>query len=88
MAKPLPRWLMKRYAILWSKLKTKEFDFGTAKKILKDNQGSLNVALSELRKLGWLKVNFDPKDARKRVYKLKSLDKAFKELAKNKKVRK
>lgn len=85
MTKPLPRWLMQRYAILWSKLKTKEFDFETGHKILKDSPGSLNVALSELRKLGWLKVEFDPDDARKRIYKLEPLEKAFEELAKNKK---
>jgi len=83
--KPLPRWLMQRYATLWSKLKNKKFDFDTAQKILKDNISSLNVALSELRKLGWLKVEFDPSDARKRVYKLEPLEKAFEELAKNKK---
>jgi len=76
---------MQRYATLWSKLKNKKFDFDTAQKILKDNISSLNVALSELRKLGWLKVEFDPSDARKRVYKLEPLEKAFEELAKNKK---
>jgi len=86
MTKPLPRWLMQRYAILWAKIKTDKFDFNTAKKILGDNDGVLNVALSELRKLGWLKVEFDPHDARKRVYNIVSLERAFKELAKNKKV--
>lgn len=88
MVKPLPRWLQQRYAILLDKLGVKPFDFGTAKRILRDNSGSLNVALSELRKLGWVKVEFNPNDARKRVYKLEPLQKAFKELAKNEKVRK
>jgi len=85
MTKPLPRWLQQRYAILWDRLGVTPFDFDTAKKILKDNSGSLNVALSELRKLGWVKVEFDPNDARKRIYKLEPLEKAYKELAKNKK---
>jgi hypothetical protein len=85
MIKPLPRWLQQRYATLWDKLGKKPFDFDTAKKILSDNQGSLNVAFSELRKLGWLKVEFDPNDARKRIYRLEPLEKAFKELAKVKK---
>ena len=85
MIKPLPRWLQQRYAILWGRLGKKSFDFDTAKKILGDNSGSLNVALSELRKLGWVKVEFDLKDARKRVYKLTELKYAYKEMAKNKK---
>lgn len=83
MTKPLPRWLQKRYAILWDRLREKPFDSESAKKILKDTDGSLNVAFSELRKLGWLKVEFDPTDARKRIYRLEPLKKAFKELAKN-----
>lgn len=85
MIKPLPRWLQKRYAILWDRLGEKPFDFDTAKKILKDADGSINVAFSEMRKLGWLKVEFDQKDARKRVYRLESLEKAFKEMARSKK---
>jgi hypothetical protein len=85
MIKPLPRWLLQRYAVLWAKVKTDKFDFNAAKKILGDNEGVLNVVLSGLRKLGWLKVEFDPHDARKRVYNIVPLEKAFEELAKNKK---
>lgn len=85
MIKPLPRWLQQRYAILWKKLGENPFDFDTARKTLKDNSGSLNVALSQMRKEGWLKVEFDPEDARKRIYKLVQLEKAYEELAKNKK---
>ena len=85
MIKPIPRWLQKRYAILWKKFKEKNFNFETAKKTLKDKQGSMNVAFSELRKLGWITIGPDPKDARKRIYKLEPLEKAFEELAKKKK---
>lgn len=85
MANPLPKWLMRRYAVLWAKLKDKKFSYEKAQKILKDKNTVLSVVLSELKKAGWLSVDLNPKDARKRVYKLKSLDKAFKELAKVKK---
>jgi hypothetical protein len=32
----------------------------------------VNIFLSELRKGGWLAVEFDPADARERIYRLKS----------------
>ena len=80
--KPLPRWLQKRYAVLWEKLKDKPFDFETAQKILKDKREVLNVVLSQMRKDGWLEVSFNPQDARKKIYKLIPLEKAYKELAK------
>lgn len=80
--KPLPRWLQKRYAILWKQLKHKPFDFETAQKILNDKQEVLNVILSQMRKDGWVEVTFDPKDARKRIYRLIPLNRAFRELAK------
>lgn len=85
MIKPIPRWLQERYAILWRKLGEKPFDADRAREILKDNEGSINVALSELRKLGWLSTEFDPKDARKRIYRLTPLEEAFEELGKVKK---
>lgn len=76
---------MQRYAILWSKLKSKKFSYESAKKILKDKNTVLSVVLSELKKAGWLSVDLNPNDTRKRVYKLLPLKKAFEELAKNKK---
>ncbi len=86
--KPLPRWLQKRYAILWDKLKDNPFNFETAQKILGDKPEVLNVAFSQMRKDGWLEVSFDPNDARKRIYRLVPLEKAYKELAKTTKVKK
>jgi len=83
--KPLPRWLQKRYAILWDKLKRKPFNFNTAQKILNDKPQVLNVVLSQMRKDGWLQVNFHPEDTRKRIYKLLPLEVAYKKLAKIKK---
>jgi type I restriction enzyme M protein len=38
-----------------------------------DSEEQINVILSELRKKGWLEVEFDPEDARKRIYKLKNM---------------
>jgi type I restriction enzyme M protein len=72
----LPTWLEKRYKTLWDAFKEAAFRFEDASKILKEKmQGSeeqINVILSELRKKGWLEVSFDPEDARKRIYKLRS----------------
>jgi len=74
MTKPLPKWIQKRYAILWRKFKDKEFTF---EKAIKDKKG-INVFFSDLRKAGWLEVSLDSKDTRKRVYRLKSPEDGFK----------
>ncbi|MDL1956176.1 MAG: type I restriction-modification system subunit M [Candidatus Desulfofervidus auxilii] len=72
----IPRWLEKRHEILWEAFQNSPFKFEDAAKVLKeknqDNEDQVNVFLSELRKKGWLTVEFDPQDARKRIYKLKS----------------
>ncbi|MDO8885971.1 type I restriction-modification system subunit M [Candidatus Oleimmundimicrobium sp.] len=71
----IPKWLDKRYKILWEAYKTSDFRFEDAANILKEkieeSEDQVNVILSELRKRGWLKASFDPTDARKRIYKLK-----------------
>ncbi|HAW60083.1 MAG TPA: restriction endonuclease subunit M, partial [Actinobacteria bacterium] len=71
----IPKWLDRRYEILWGAFKTSDFKFEDAVNILKEkieeSEDQVNVILSELRKRGWLKVSFDPTDARKRIYKLK-----------------
>ncbi len=83
MAEPLPRWIMKRYSILWSKFKEKEFTHKQAADILKEKDGRVvSLFLSDLKKYGWLKVRLDPNDSRIRLYKLKSPEKAVKEIAK------
>jgi hypothetical protein len=81
---PLPRWLQKRYAILWEHLRDKPFDFDKAQKILNDKPQVLNVVLSQMRKNGWLEVSFNPNNTRKRIYKLIPLEVAYKKLAKSK----
>ena len=70
MTKHLPEWIMKRYAILWSKFKEEEF---TRKQVLNifPKDKSISVFLSELRKSGWLEIKISEEDARKTIYKLK-----------------
>ena len=79
----LPTWLEKRYRTLSEAFRESTFRFEDASKILKEKmQGGeeqVNVILSELRKKGWLKVEFDPEDARKRIYKLKSSEEMISE---------
>lgn len=76
MTDPIPAWIQKRYALLWKKFKEKEFTFEQAEKVLKNNQKGINVFLSDLRKAGWLEASLNSEDNRKRVYKLKSPERA------------
>ncbi len=72
----VPKWVEKRYKELWDSYQDSPFRFEDAvdvlRKKMKDSEEQVNVILSELRKGGWLNVNFDPEDARKRIYTLKS----------------
>ena len=62
----IPKWLDKRYEILWEAFHSSPFRFEEASTILKekidDSEEQINVVLSELRKKGMLKVEFDPND--------------------------
>ena len=80
MAEPLPKWLMQRYSLLWVKFKNKEFNHKQATKILPDDERMVSVILSEMRKAGWLGIRLNPKDARKRLYRLKSPEEVVKEM--------
>ena len=75
----LPEWINKRYEILWKSFKSNPFRLEDAlgelnKGIneIKDAKDEVIVILSELRKEGMLSVAFDPEDARRRIYKLRS----------------
>jgi type I restriction enzyme M protein len=74
----LKKWVENRYEVLWKHFEKDPFRADEALEVLsahKDTAGSsdqLNIALSELRKAGFLEVKLDPKDARKRIYTLKS----------------
>jgi len=81
LSKPLPKWLMERYAILWKNFKSEEFDHDQAANILKEKKERLvSVILSELKKHGWLIVTLHPDDSRKRIYKLKNPEDAIIEI--------
>jgi len=71
MAEPIPRWLMEKYALLYREYNNREFSFKDAMKTVKEKEKAyMSMALSEMRKSGWLTITIDPKDARKRLYKL------------------
>lgn len=70
--KPLPKWIMYRYAKLWNSFDCKEFTFEQAEKLLNIDKKVLSVLLSDLKKSGWLEVTLNQTDSRKRNYKLQS----------------
>jgi len=81
LTKPLPKWLMERYSVLWRKFKGNEFEHDDAAKILREEKDRLvSVVLSELKKHGWLTVKLHPDDSRKRIYKLKNPEEAILEI--------
>ena len=79
----IPKWLDKRYEILWNVVHSSSFRFEEAAVILKEkiheSENQVNVVLSELRKQGMLTTDFDPSDARKRIYQLKSKEEVIAE---------
>ena len=83
MTKPLPKWIMYRYSILWNKFNDKEFSHNDAFKVLNKDK-MLSIVLSELRQNDWLEMKLDQKDERKRVYKLKNPAQVVKEMEKEK----
>ncbi len=85
----IKKWIENRYKVLWGNFEKSSFRFDEAAKILKEGMGDsseqVNIALSELRKGGLLNTKFDPIDARKRIYTLKSkAERISKELSVNK----
>ncbi|MBW1691660.1 MAG: SAM-dependent DNA methyltransferase, partial [Deltaproteobacteria bacterium] len=80
----IPNWLEKRHDTLWEAFRHSAFRFEDAVIVLKeknqDSEDQVNVFLAELRKKGWLTVEFDLEDTRKRIYKLKSKDEIISEL--------
>ena len=81
MVEPLPRWIMKRYSILWNKFKDKEFTHKKATEALKEkDKRVVSLCLSDIKKYGWLEVRLNPEDSRIRLYKLKGPEEAVKEM--------
>jgi type I restriction enzyme M protein len=79
----LPGWISRRYSILCDVFGDKTFRFEDAAKVLternKDAREQVPVFLSELRKAGCLIVESDVRDARQKLYRLKSKDVEFEE---------
>jgi len=81
MSKPLPKWLMLRYATLWRTFSKNEFTHDDAAYTLQEDRGQLvSVIISGLKKAGWLMMRLDPHDSRKRIYSLKDPTRAVEEL--------
>lgn len=78
MLKIPPKWILKRYAILWKKFGEKKFSFENAQEALNEDARVISLFLSELNKAGWIeKIEPHPDDARKRLYKLIPMKKGF-----------
>jgi len=71
MVNAIPKWVWNRYAFLWKKFKDTPFTFEKAQKELKYlDRNLISVLFNELKNAGWIKVDLDEKDTRKRVYTL------------------
>lgn len=71
MVKPIPKWIWKRYALLWKKFKDNPFTFEQAQKELKYiDRNVISVMFNELKTAKWLTVSLNEKDSRKRIYTL------------------
>ncbi|MBU2634458.1 MAG: hypothetical protein KJ674_04400 [Nanoarchaeota archaeon] len=79
--RPVPKWIMQRYAVLWHKFKEKEFTYLEISKLFtKDSDNLRRALISQLRINGWLKVKLNSKDSRKRTFRLKSPEEAVREM--------
>jgi type I restriction enzyme M protein len=80
----LPDWLERRYALLLGEFGSNAFRFEDAAKVLMDKNRDvweqIPNFLSELHKAGWLFVNPDEKDARQKIYRLKSREDMVREV--------
>jgi predicted transcriptional regulator len=61
MTEPIPKWLMREYAFLWNRFREKEFDHREACEALRDEEATVSLALSDMKKAGWLEVRVNPK---------------------------
>lgn len=81
MTEPLPKWEMRKYALLWNRFGNKAFTNKQAQELLNEEKlHLLSVFFYDLKKMGWIVVQRDPKDQRKKIYSLKEPNKAVKEM--------
>lgn len=81
MTDPLPKWIMKKYSILWRTFKDEEFNHDQASEALHEEKMT-SIILSDLKRAGWLDIKLHPRDSRKRIYSLKHPEQAILELEK------
>lgn len=79
MIQAIPRWMMVRYARIWTLKRDKPFTFDWYIKNIKDDEKIALVFLSRLRIKGWLKVSNDPNQRRK-IYTLTKPEEVFENL--------
>jgi len=85
MTLPLPKWEMRKYALLWNKFKDANFTNKEAQDLLKEKElHLLSVLFYDLSRMGWIEIERDKEDQRKKVYRLKEPNQAVKEIAKEK----
>ena len=81
MSRDIPDWVLRRYDILFGEFGDRAFRFADAARVLmernRDAWEQVPVFLSELRKAGLLLVESDVRDARQKVYRLRSKDVLF-----------
>ena len=81
MSRDIPDWVLRRYEILFGEFGDRAFRFADAARVLmernKDAWEQVPVFLSELRKAGLLLVESDVRDARQKLYRLRSKDVLF-----------
>ena len=71
MIKPIPKWEQKKYAVLWSKFARKPFTNNEAREVLKEkNEHNISVFFYNLKKSGWIDIERNEEDKRKKIYKL------------------
>lgn len=71
MISPIPKWVWKRYALLWKKFEDRPFTFEQAHKELKHlDRNVVSAMFNELKKAGWISANLGEGDSRKRIYTL------------------
>ena len=81
-SEPLPKWIMKRYATSWNTFKDKEITLEELTEALKEDKRVILLFISHLRKHGWIDIEFDKIDARKRIYKLRNPEKVVEAMIK------
>ena len=78
-AKPLPKWIMQRYALLWDSFRTKEFTFEEISHVLNEDESLIRVVVFNLKRYGWL-IDKTPSLSKKRIYQLKNPEVALKDM--------